>query len=255
MRTDARGVTLCQGGSVAALLGLLLLATAATTQSAAIHGAGHHAATQGTPPPADTQSNVHHESPARSAALGGSGASLFNLCAIKVKGAPPPPEMVQDLDPLHKYLLPTSASSYQRQAWTGVQQLGPMLPEGCHNVGRVGHKTLRCTGANITQIPDLSLERNVDSLVLVETGIQVVRDVRHLPRSVSDLTFSHGPLVTFNGLRFYQISGLHTLSLEHNTLNTWSFVTAFYSPDAPKNASIQSLYLQHNLITYPVSFL
>ncbi|XP_063885282.1 toll-like receptor 13 [Scylla paramamosain] len=254
MGIDARRVTLCSGGSVSALLGLLLLAAAATSQAAAIRGTESPATIQDPPRPGTTPSSVHHAAlniSAKPTPVSRNGVSFRELCNTKVRWAPPPHHVDHDLDPLHKYLPPAWSTPAASEAETPATRVGSSLPEGCHDVGRVGHKTLRCTGTNLTQIPDLSLERNVDSLVFLETGIQVVSDVRHLPRSVRDLTFSHGPLVTFNGLRFYQISGLDSLTLEHNTLSTWSFVTAFYSPDAPKNATIRTLHLQNNLITYP----
>ncbi|XP_045123796.1 toll-like receptor 13 [Portunus trituberculatus] len=255
MGTDARRLTPCSGGSVSALLGLLLLAAAATSQAAAIRDPTSPAATQDAPRPAITAASVHHAAPLNSSAhpvpLARDDVSYRQLCITKVRWAPPPPHVDRDLDPLHRYLPPAWSTPTADEGAAPATRVGSSLPDGCHDVGRVGHKTLRCTGAHMTQVPDLSLERNVDSLVFVETGIQVVSDVHHLPRSVRDLTFSRGPLVTFNGLRFYQISGLDSLTLEHNTLSTWSFVTAFYSPDAPKNATIRTLRLQHNLITYP----
>lgn len=239
MGTAARRVAPCCGGSVSALLGLLLLAAAATSQAAAIRGPASPAAVQEPQHPAGT-------------AAGRSGLSFREQCLSKVRWTKPPSHVDHDLDPLHKYLPPawhTPAAASEAEAPATRMEFS--LPEGCHDVGRVGYKTLRCEGAEMTQIPDLSLERNVDSLVFLNTGIQVVSDVRHLPRSVRDLSFSQGPLVTFNGLRFYQISGLDSLTIERNTLNTWSFVTAFYSPDAPRNATIRTLNLRDNLITYP----
>lgn len=262
MGTDARRVTPCSGGSVSALLGLLLLAAAATSQAAAIRDPVSPARPRDLPSPATTTTtaaSVHHAAPLNTSVQSPppqtrNDASFRQLCITKVRWAPPPPHLDHDLDPLHKYLPPpTSSTPAAGEGAAPATRVGPSLPEGCHDVGRVGHKTLRCTGANLTQIPDLSLERNVDSLVFVETGIQVVSDVHHLPRSVRDLTFTRGPLVTFNGLRFYQISGLDSLTLEYNTLNTWSFVAAFYSHDAPRNTTIRTLHLQNNLITYPVS--
>lgn len=226
---------------VAAILGLMLLAAAATTRAAAIRGQ----------PPAEATAM---QGPTLPAPLAANNTLVMDVCAMKMEGGPPPRHA--DVDPLHKYLMPgdaaplRGASHLVKEARYASKAL---LPAGCEDVGRVGHKMVRCSGANMTTLPDLSLERNLDSLVFVETGIQVVNDVSRLPRAVRTLTFARGPLVTFNGRRLYQVSGLETLSLEHNTLSTWSFVTAFYSAEAARNLSIRALYLQYNLITYPVS--
>lgn len=265
MTTHVRGVAPRCSGSLATLLGLLLLAAAATAQAAAVRGPLPPAAVQAQVPPVATQSpsrpaaiqgNVHHgasQSPARPGGRSRNDrhAALFSMCAMKVRGGELPSHVDLDLDPLQKYFPPESAATFASETPPPEEQVGAELPDGCTAVGRVGHTTLRCTGANMTQIPDLSQARNVESLVFQETGIQVVNDVSHLPRSVRDLTFTQGPLVTFNGLRFYQISGLDSLSLDHNTLSSWSFVTAFYSPSAPRNASIRVLHLHYNLIHYP----
>lgn len=242
MRTYVRGAAPRPARSAAALLGLLLLAAAATTRAAAIRGPPSSAAavTQGQARPAPRVAN--------------DTTVVVDVCAIKVMDSGPP--RFPEVDPLHKYLPQVDAAPLQSTWHSAAEReetVEAPLPEGCEDVGRVGHKMLRCTGANMTTLPDLSLERNVDSLVFVETGIQVVSDVSNLPRTVMSLTFTRGPLVTFDGRRLYQISGLETLSLEQNTLSVWSFVTNFYSPDAPRNASIRALYLQYNLISYPVS--
>lgn len=241
MRTYVRGVAPCPARSAAGLLGLLLLAAAATTRAAAIRGQlpSTEAATPEVERPVTRTVN---------------GTMELDVCAMKVMAGVPP--RYPEVDPLHKYLLPEGGVSLRRAPLTveeTEEEMGPELPAGCEDVGRVGHKMLRCSGANMTTLPDLSMERNVDSLVFVDTGIQIVNDVSHLPRAVRALTFTRGPLVNFNGNRLYQVSGLEMLSLEHNTLSTWSFAKAFYSSDAPRNASIRSLYLQYNLISYPVS--
>lgn len=236
MRTYVRGVAPRPAWGAAGILGLLLLAAAVTTRAAAIRGPL-------TPAAATTQGSAH---PAPRAA----NITSLDVCSMKVVEDAPPRHA--DVDPLHKYLR-TKGAATQRGEPRTAEPDSLTLPAGCEDVSRLGHRSLRCSGANMTTLPDLSLERNVDSLVFIDTGIQSVSDVSRLPRSVRALYFSHGPLVNFNGHKFYQVSGLETLSLEHNTLSTWSFVSAFYSSGAPRDASIRALYLHYNLITYGVS--
>lgn len=237
MRTYVRGVAPRPAWGAAGILGLLLLAAAATTRAAAIRGPL-------TPAAVATQGSAH---PAPRAA----NTTSLDVCSMKVAEDAPPRHA--DMDPLHKYLRTEGAATQRGAPRPAEPDSLTMysLPEGCEDVSRLGHKMLRCSGASMTTLPDLSLERNVDSLVFMDTGIQVVSDVSRLPRSVQALTFARGPLVTFNGHKFYQVSGLETLSLEKNTLSTWSFVSAFYSSDSPRDASIRALYLPYNLITYP----
>lgn len=241
MRTYVRGVAPCPAWGAAGILGLLLLAAAATTSGAAIREPL-------TPADAATQG------PARPIPRVTNNTLSLDVCAMKVADGAPPPHA--DVNPLHKYLKSEGTATLRGAPSPEEQDYlkAYSLPAGCEDVGRVGHKMLRCSGANMTTVPDLSLERNVDSLMFVDTGIQVVSDhhVSRLPRAVRVLTFASGPLVTFNGRSLYQVSGLEELSLEHNTLSAWSFVSAFDSPDAPRDISIRTLYLHYNLISYPV---
>lgn len=235
-----RGIGPRPAWGAAGILGLLLLAAAATTRGAAIRDPL-------TPADAATQG------PARPASRVTNNTLSLDVCTVKIaEGAPP---RHADEDPVHNYLRSKGAVTLRVARSPAEQDYSTMysLPAGCEDVGRVGHKMLRCSGANMTKLPDLSLERNVDSLVFVDTGIQVVSDVSRLPRAVRSLSFTSGPLVSFDGRSLYQISGLEVLSLEQNTLNAWSFSLAFYSSNAPRDASIRSLDLRYNLITYPVS--
>nr|AJE28352.1 toll-like receptor [Procambarus clarkii] len=126
------------------------------------------------------------------------------------------------------------------------------LPEGCLYKER-GQKTVVCTGTNITEIPDFNTawDVKIKNLIFNLTGIQTVTDITPLPRSLTSLYFSNGPLYQFNGQKLDRIPGLNTLSLDYNTLNTFSFVSVFNSSDPLGEISIKILNLKNNLISYP----
>ncbi|XP_042239150.1 toll-like receptor 13 [Homarus americanus] len=160
------------------------------------------------------------------------------------------------LDPLPRHLPPRIADEHSlavsevRSLEKEVRDGRANLPVGC-NFLMIQEGTVFCTGNNITKIPEFGEARHIKILHFSGTGIKMVTSMDPLPRSLKSLTLSEGQLMIFEGCRFFQIAGLEFLSLEYNTLSSWSFVFAFYSKDAPMAITIKTLNLQNNLISYP----
>lgn len=133
--------------------------------------------------------------------------------------------------------------------------LDSLLPDGCHYMERQKKKVM-CTGSNMTSIPEFDHARNIETLHFSGTSIVQVTNLDPLPRSLKGLYFSNGMLKVFDGRNLNRVSGLEVLSLDANFINSWSFVTTFYSMGGfAEQNTIKLLDIQSNHITYPVSTL
>ncbi|XP_063613695.1 toll-like receptor 13 isoform X1 [Penaeus indicus] len=131
--------------------------------------------------------------------------------------------------------------------------LDSLLPDGCHYMERQKKKVM-CTGTNMTSIPEFDHARNIETLHFSGTSIVQVTNLDPLPRSLKGLYFSNGMLKAFDGRNLNRVSGLEVLSLDANFINSWSFVTTFYSMGGfAEQNTIKLLDIQNNQITYPLS--
>nr|AUB13350.1 toll-receptor 9 [Penaeus monodon] len=129
--------------------------------------------------------------------------------------------------------------------------LDSLLPDGCHYMERQKKKVM-CTGSNMTSIPEFDHARNIETLHFSGTSIVQVTNLDPLPRSLKGLYFSNGMLKVFDGRNLNRVSGLEVLSLDANFINSWSFVTTFYSMGGfAEQNTIKLLDIQSNHITYP----